>query len=100
MRKQVCFFLIGTLATFLFLCLLGSTTHLDQAGLGTPAIQPQVVSAAPAAPFTCELAQQGRFVYVDDTDDTAESFVCFCGVDADDATYIWLRLDNPAVDCF
>jgi hypothetical protein len=100
MCKQACFLLVGVLVTFLFICLLGSTTHLDQAGLGTPAVQPQVVSAAPAEPFVCDATQRGRFVYVDHNDDTDESFVCFCGVDADDATYVWLRMDDTAVNCF
>ena len=61
---------------------------------------PQVVAAVPAAPFTCAIGVRGWLIYVDDTNDTAEAYTCFCGVDADDATYIWLKVQDPAVDCF
>ena len=42
----------------------------------------------------------GVMIQVNDSNDTAESYMCFCGVDANDATYIWLKVQNPAVNCF
>lgn len=92
-------FLLGLLAGLVVVCLLGKTRYEDNAGDGIP-VQPQVVSASPSAPFACALGVRGKMIYVDDTDDTAESYLCFCGVDADDATYIWLRVADPTANCF
>jgi hypothetical protein len=79
--------------------LIGATTFTDSTGIGIP-VQPQVVAASPAAPYTCAVGVRGKMIYVDDTDDTAEAYLCFCGTDADDSSYVWLRADNPATDCF
>ena len=82
------------------LCLfLGATRYLNNTGDGIP-IYPQVVAAVPAAPYTCDATQVGKTIYVDDNNDTAESYLCFCGVDADDSTPIWLKAQDPAVNCF
>jgi hypothetical protein len=66
----------------------------------TTVVYPQVISAAPAQPFACTIATRGTIIFVEDTDDTAESFLCTCGIDADDATYIWLRVADPTANCF
>lgn len=79
---------------------LAATTYVDNAGLGSPMVQPQVVAAAPAEPYACVAAQRGRLIYVDDTNSGTEAYLCFCGVDADDATYIWLKVEAPATNCF
>lgn len=79
--------------------LLGATRYVDNSGDGIP-IYPQVVDAAPSAPFTCAVGVRGKFIYVDDSNDTAEAYLCFCGVDADDSTYIWLKAQDPTVNCF
>jgi hypothetical protein len=80
--------------------LMGLVTYVDSAGEGSPRLWPQVVAAAPAQPYACVVAHRGRMIYVDDNNDTLEAFTCFCGVDADDATYVWLRTANPAANCF
>ena len=79
---------------------IASVTYVDSAGLGSPKIQPQVSDAAPSEPYDCVAAQEGRIIYVDDTNDGAESYVCFCGVDADDTSYEWFKVQDPAVNCF
>jgi hypothetical protein len=76
------------------------TDTSDAGSLHTHLIEPQVVDAAPVQPYTCAVGQRGRLIYVDDNNDTAEAYLCFCGVDADDATYIWLKVEAPAVNCF
>ena len=78
--------------------ILGFATADGKVELGP--VTPQVVNAAPAQPFTCDAGVRGVMIYVDDTDDTAEAFICFCGVDADDSTYIWLRAGDSTQDCF
>ena len=94
--KVVFFLLLLTLAV----CALAATTYVDNAGLGSPVVQPQVVGTSVAEPYACVLAQRGRLIYVDDTDDTKESYICYCGVDNDDSTYRWLRASDPEVFCF
>ena len=64
------------------------------------AMHPQIVNTTPSQPFVCSATYRGVVIYVDDTDDTKEAYLCFCGVDADDVTYIWLKVDNPANNCF
>jgi len=80
------------------LFLLGSDNTRDGAAIGV--VNPQVVAAVPAAPFICEVSVRGWLIYVDDTNATAESFLCYCGTDADDTTYIWLKAEDPTADCF
>lgn len=72
-----------------------SSTIIDQIY-----VHPQQVAAVPAQPHACDATHLGQLIYVDDTNDTAESFLCFCGIDADDTTHIWLRADAPATNCF
>ncbi len=59
-----------------------------------------VTNVTPAQPYSCVAAVSGVIIHVNDSNDTAESFMCFCGVDADDSTYGWFRVANPAVNCF
>lgn len=61
--------------------------------------QIRVISATPAAPYTCNVTNVGRdAVYVDDTNDVLGSAQCFCGTIADDTTYDWLLVGTtPAV---
>jgi len=66
----------------------------------TPKAWPQIIQAVPAAPYTCTVDFIGNMIYVDDTDDGAEAYLCFCGEDADDATYVWLKVEATATDCF
>lgn len=61
---------------------------------------PQIVNLAPAQPYACDVSVRGNIIYIDDTNDLGESYLCFCGVDADDATYLWMRAYDPAVECF
>jgi len=96
--KLILILIIIALASVL---LLGADVqYVDTAGRGSPMVQPQVVEAVPAQPYACAAAHRGRLLYVDDTNDTAEAYLCFCGVDADDTTYIWLKVQDPAVNCF
>lgn len=96
MKKLMCLAIVLLGSAFL----IAAVTYVDSTGKGTPRIQPQVVAAVPSQPYACDVNQRGRLLYVDDTDDTAESYLCFCGVDADDATYAWLKVEDPATDCF
>lgn len=82
------------------LLLAADVTQVDTAGIGSPKVQPQVVAAVPAQPYVCDINQRGRIIYVDDTNDTNESFLCFCGTDADDSSYIWMKVEDPNTNCF
>jgi len=73
---------------------------VDEEGLNVRYAAPQDVAAVPAQPWACDAAHLGEIIYNDDNNDTAESYLCFCGIDADDATHIWLRADIPATDCY
>ena len=57
------------------------------------------VSATPTEPYACAAATAGGMVYVDDTNDTAVSRMCFCGTTADDTTYDWLQVNDPTAAC-
>jgi hypothetical protein len=92
-------FLIVFFATFLFSLLLGAVKYMDNNQLGYP-VYPLVISDSPSAPFTCDIDQKGKVIYVDDNDDGAEAYLCFCGVDADDTNYEWFKYEAPATDCF
>jgi hypothetical protein len=92
-------FLLFSLAVLVWIVIIGATKYVDNNGEGY-AVYPQVISATPSAPFTCDVNQIAKQIYVDDTDDTAEAYLCFCGTDADDTSYIWLKVENPAADCF
>ena len=59
-----------------------------------------VTSATPAEPYDCVVGVSGVIIHVNDSNDTLESFLCFCGVDADDATYEWFRVASPSTNCF
>jgi len=82
----------GTLTT--------SASIVDAQAVNVRYVSPQQVAAVPAAPHACDAAHLGQLIYVDDNNDTAESFLCFCGIDADDSTHIWLKVEAPATDCF
>jgi hypothetical protein len=58
-----------------------------------------VVAAVPAISTVCSSSTQGSIVYVDDSNDTAVSHLCFCGTAADDTTYAWRRADAPGTAC-
>ena len=92
--------LIVILIMFSLFGVCAAITYVDSAGIGSPIVQPQVIAAVPAQPYACAVAHRGRLLYVDDNNDTNEAYLCFCGVDADDSTYIWLRVEDPNVDCF
>ena len=92
-------FLLVVVCVLCFLAIVGAVRYVDGAGDGYP-VYPQVVAAVPAAPFACAAAHIGKIIYVDDNNDTAEAFLCFCGIDADDVTHIWLKAESPATDCF
>jgi hypothetical protein len=92
-------FLAVLLALACFILFMGAVKYMDNAELGYP-VYPQVIAAVPAAPFACAATQLGKVIYVDDNNDTAEAYLCFCGLDADDTTPIWLKAENPATDCF
>lgn len=92
-------FFWGLLLGLCFLFLLGLTTYGDNAGLGIP-VWPQVVSTSPSQPFACAVGVRGKMVYVDDSNDSAPSYLCFCGVGADDVTYGWKKVADPTANCF
>jgi hypothetical protein len=58
------------------------------------------ISAAPIEPFTCSASVIGNMVYRDDTDDAFTGSFCYCGTDADDTSYVWMRTNNKNVDCW
>lgn len=53
----------------------------------------------PTAPQACGAGYEGGIVFVDDTDDAAAAFLCFCGKGADDTTYSWQKVANPGTAC-
>lgn len=59
-----------------------------------------VTHATPTEPYDCVVGVSGVIIHVNDSNDTAESYLCYCGVDADDAAYEWFKVQNPAVNCF
>lgn len=59
-----------------------------------------VTHATPTEPYDCVVGVTGVIIHVNDSNDTAESYLCYCGVDADDASYEWFKVQNPAVNCF
>jgi hypothetical protein len=62
-------------------------------------IRPQsVTGAAPTEPFTCNSANEGYIVYVDDTDDTQSSGYCFCG-NVDGTGYDWRDMSDRTAAC-
>lgn len=71
-----------------------------QPDIGRNPLKTYVIAAVPTAPYTCRLGAVGDYIYVDDTNDTAEAYICFCGVDADDTTYLWLKVEDNTADCF
>ena len=90
--KKILISLIAIVAFFLF---MGAQFSGD-----ITIARPAVISDAPSAPFTCSVNYIGWLIYVDDTNDTSEAFICHCGTDADDSSYLWLRTDIPGTDCF
>lgn len=58
------------------------------------------IAAVTAAPYACTADHIGDMVYQDDTDDTDEAYICYCGTDADDATYVWLQINWAGQDCW
>jgi len=85
------------LAIIVGILLLAGNAYVEK---GNYFVHPQVIAAVPAQPFACDATQRARLIYVDDTNDTAEAFLCFCGTDADDTTYRWLKVNDPATNCF
>jgi len=79
--------------------LVGAVTYLDNDGLGVR-VFPQVVLGVPVAPFVCTVDHIGKQTYVDDTNDTNEAYLCFCGDSNDAGAYKWMKTESPAVDCF
>lgn len=96
MKKVFLFILIIISALFL----MGLVTYVDSAGEGSIRAWPQVVAAAPAQPYACAVGHRGRIIYVDDNNSTTEAYLCFCGTDADDSTYVWMKVEDPATNCF
>jgi hypothetical protein len=77
-----------------------ATTNIAIATDGLVQFQREV-AAVPAAPFACAAAYAGTQLYVDDTNDGAEGFMCRCGKGADDTTYAWAKVGiTPAAACF
>lgn len=82
--------LLAQLATF------GLITDSSTA---VPSIQAAAVVATtpnPSATQTCDSITRGTLLYVDDSDDGAVSYMCFCGTAADDTTYGWRKVDGGA----
>jgi len=57
-----------------------------------PAIRLQYANSGGTISETCNSANRGLMAYVDDTDDTTEASMYFCGVDVDDTTPIWIKI--------
>ena len=59
------------------------------------------LTATPTEPVTCDANAFGLITAVNDTNDGAVSYLCYCGQGADDSTYDWLRVsDNTACASF
>jgi hypothetical protein len=99
MRNLIWRFAVVFLGVLAALTAFGATRYMNSDGDGIP-VYPQEVGATPAAPYTCSVTHRGKMIYVDDSNDTAEAYLCFCGVDADDSSYVWLKAEAPATDCF
>jgi len=94
MKDKLFFILVVILAAML---MLGAKFSSDvHTGRGWP----QVINAAPSAPYTCDANHVGDIIYVDDTNDGDEADLCFCATDADDSTYIWIQAQATATACF
>jgi len=95
MKKLV----LGIILIFLAAVSIGSVTYLDTEGIGVR-VFPQVIDDAPAEPFDCLVDQRGKELYVDDTNDGAEAYLCFCGTTANDVLYEWVKIEDPNTVCF
>ena len=53
-------------------------------------------AAVPAEPYVCSSSTVGTVVTVSDTNDTATTYLCYCGQQNDDSTYDWLLVSSNA----
>lgn len=67
-------------------------------GVTATAGLPTMISTAPSAAPTCNLANAGKMVYIDDTDDASASFICICGTSAANA-YVYHSMSATAGGC-
>jgi hypothetical protein len=59
------------------------------------------LTATPTEPVACAAGTFGQLTVVNDTNDGAVSYLCYCGQGADDTTYDWLKVsDNTACASF
>jgi len=97
---------LGTTATSKLLSLVDNSVEVvgvrhDGLIQSDTGFQPvTVTNVTPAEPYDCVVGVTGVIIHVNDSNDTLESFLCFCGVDADDASYEWFRVASPATNCF
>lgn len=76
-----------------------TNTSLGTSNFDGPIGLAERTGAAPTTVVTCAAAAQGAIQYVDDTNDTAAGFLCFCGKGADDSTYSWQKVAAPGTSC-
>lgn len=96
-------FVVGeTVATGDTQIVLAGTTHISSTAITNvegPLGLKEVTGTAPAAPYACSVTYQHAIIGVDDTNDGAASFLCFCGKGADDSTYSWQKVSAPGTSC-
>jgi len=63
-------------------------------------VKAYVINAAPAQPYACDAAHLGDFVYQDDTNSGTVAYICVCGIDADETTHVWLRINRTDINCW
>lgn len=96
-------FIFGALFALVTSLAIGQSTQNGQPILTWSDIMrawPQVIDLNPTEPYPCTDTDRGRIAYVDNNGDFKEAFLCQCGVDADDATPAWVKVNDPTADCF
>lgn len=63
-------------------------------------LMPNTEGTTPTEPQSCDTTDFGTVIVVNDSDDSAVSFPCYCGQQADDSTYDWLKFDGTACPFF
>lgn len=93
-------FLILLIVLFLIVGVVGYSSHTQNGNALANYNRGYSIAAVPAAPYTCDVNHLADFVYKDDTDDGVEATTCYCGLDNDDATPVWINADNPNNNCW
>jgi hypothetical protein len=87
--------LIITISVVMTILLFGYSSHVQNGNALANYVRAESISAAPAAPYTCDANHLADFVYKDDTNDGNEAYMCFCG-QAVGGAYTWLDVHTVA----